>query len=201
MCVKETGLPWERHASPEDCEVLSIIFPGIDFTGIYRAMNVHGFRPVPTDLVLLGGLFSSMPDDAGVRSVPFSGFDPKRREIVKLHVMRGIVEWMENSALGTAMWRSVSEWTMRTRGTVIEFTMKCNCIEVPLRVFHGPEYGEWLECHHASRADTVGVFGRSGLPQRSSIRGTDITPDQFAIWKKMRFALERLSLGSSEVAA
>lgn len=201
MCVKESGLPWERYATPADCVVLSTVFPGVDFADMMSAMSVHGFRPVPTDLVLLGGLFSSTPDAIGIRSVPFSGFDRKRREIVKLSVMSGIVEWMENSALGTAMWRSVSEWTRRTRGTVIEFTMKCHCIEVPVSVFDGLEYGKWLERHHASRAGVTGVFGRSGLPVRKTNIGTDITGEQFMLWRTMRHALEELESERSQAVA
>ena len=198
MCVKESGFLWERPATIADCAVLSQHFPGVDFLGAFRAMSVYGFRPLPTDLVLVAGLFSSPPDKDGVRIVPFSGYDPIRKTIVKLSVMDNIVPWMENSALGTAMWRSVSEWTHRTRGTVIEFTMKCSCIEIPTAHLYSGAYGRWLERFHASRENAHGIFGRSRLPIRKTPRGTDITFAEWQVWKKMRYVLESLHTESSK---
>ncbi len=196
MCVHERGFHWERPATHADCASMAQAFPNIDFPNAFKAMNVHGFTPLPTDLALLGGLLSSTADHDGIRSVPFSGFHAKKKTIVKLVVMDGIVPWMENTALGTAMWRSVSEWTRETRGTVIEFTMKCSCIEVPLTCFNNERYGAWLSRYNASRQHTRGIFGQSGLPVMRTISGTDITPEQFRIWTRMRSAL--LSLESEQ---
>lgn len=192
MCVDERGFPWERPARETDIPLLSKHFPGIDLEGAFRAMKVYGFQPLPTDLALIGALFSSTPDKDGVRSVPFSGYDLKKKTIFKLEAMDGIVAWMENTALGTAMWRSVSDWTRKTRGTVIEFTMKCGCIELSAEDLENGNYGKWLERFHASRADIRGVFGQSHLPITDDIQGTDVTFEQFLMWKRMRRTLETL---------
>ncbi len=201
MCVNERGFAWERPARLSDIPLLSKHFPNVDLESAFRAMNVYGFRPLPTDLVLVGGLFLSTPDKDGVRAVPFSGYAPKMQTIFKIPAMIGVVEWMENTALGTAMWRSVSEWTMKTRGTVIEFTMKCSCIEVPVEHLGNERYGRWLEEFHASRDGAKGVFGQSGLPIIKDIAGTDMTHEQFTIWNKMRASLEMLTVAQTTKAA
>lgn len=193
MCVIERGFHWERPATDADIPVVARAFPGIDIASVFKAMSVHGFVPLPTDLVLVGGLLSSTPDQYGVRSVPFSGFHARKRTIVKLAIMDGIVPWMENTALGTAMWRSVSEWTRKTRGTTIEFTMHCSCIEVPSEHMNDGRYAAWLERYNFLRKNTKGIFGQAGLPVRHTIAGTDITPEQFQIWTRMRSVLTSLS--------
>src|SRR5688572_17908099 len=110
MCVNTKNYHWERPALEADYEILGNYFPGIDFKGLLTAMSKDKARPLTSDLVLVGALIHSSTNEFGIRSVPFSCIEELTQNIVKLPVMDQIVEWFENSALGTDMWQNASDW-------------------------------------------------------------------------------------------
>lgn len=128
MCVNTKGYDWERPAAQSDCSALESYFPGVAFEGLLEAMSKDGARPLTTDLALVGAMMNTPADDLGMRYVPFSGImQDGGRNVVKLPVMDQIVEWFENSALGTDMWKNASDWCEKQNGTRIHFVMNCGC--------------------------------------------------------------------------
>jgi hypothetical protein len=187
MCVQQRGLAFERPAGPSDFEVLARHFPGFDFRGLYEAMSVYGFRPLVVDLVMVAAVSGLPADEYGVRSLPFSGLEAGTGNIVKLPVMDGVVDWMENSALGSAMWDAANAYLACQR-RFVAFTMNCNCISVDAAAKADGRYGKYLTRFNASRAEVVGrtnVVWRDG----DDISGTDITNEQLVMWQLVRAAL------------
>lgn len=162
---------------------------------MHKAMSVYGFRPLTTDLVLLAAMLDTQPDDLGVRYVPFAGMDRRSpRTVVKLPAMQGIVEWLENTALGTDMWLAASKWTKTYQDCEIRFTMDCGCGLVPTSAFIRGTWNTWLERFNLSRS---AAYGRTNVawPQEMKpyfLKYTDFTSTQFEMWLRMRSALRSL---------
>ncbi len=189
MCVEWRGLPWERPAVPADFAVLERHFDKVDFAGALEAMSVWGFTPLATDLVLVAGLMSGAEDDFGFRHVPFAGLDLVSGTIVKTLDMDGIVDWFENTALGSEMWASVSRWTGRVYGQGLAFAMNCGCALFPNRARTDGRLEAWTRRFNESRRNVV---GRTTIKIRNSVFGTDITEEQAVMWRRMRDALQAL---------
>jgi hypothetical protein len=193
MCVDTKGHDWERPANKEDCAVLAGHFSGVDFGGLLDAMSADGARPLTTDLALVGAMMHTPPDDRGMRYVPFTCVETSgTRNVVKLPVMDQIVEWFENSALGTDMWKNASDWCEKQMGARVHFAMNCGCGLVAVTAYKNGLWKSWKERFNASRAH---LFGRTTVIRRAAddVTGLDITPAQLAVWKRVRACLEALS--------
>jgi hypothetical protein len=192
MCVQTKNQPWERPAVAEDIPILRSHFPGIDFAGMLEAMSVDGCVPLATDLVLFAGILSVEPDKRGVRYVPFAGIDldnPTAPTVVKIPEMNGIVEWMENTALGTYMWKQASNWSEKHYGCRVEFSMDCGCGGVRPEQYANGEWRNWVRAFNKSRRH---AYGRTNIEHHQTIHGTDINLDQLFMWRRMRAALKAL---------
>lgn len=190
MCVETKNQAWERPADEMDIPILEKHFPGINFKGMFEAMRVDGCVPLTVDLTLFAGILSVEKDDLGMRFVPFAGSSSKNpRAVVKLSVMEGIVDWMENTALGSYMWRAGSEWAEQEYGCRVEFSMNCGCGSVCCESYENGFWPQWVRRFNESRRH---MYGRTSIVWQSTIEGTDITQDQFHTWKRMRTALEAL---------
>jgi hypothetical protein len=191
MCVDTKGHDWERPATKTDCAIIGTHFPGVDFTGLLDAMSKDKAHPLTTDLVVVGAMMHTPPDEGGMRYVPFSGVDGKTRNVVKLPVMNQIVEWFENSALGTDMWKNASDWCEKQNGTRVHFAMNCGCGLVAVSAYKNGKWTAWKERFNTGRAH---LFGRTALVRRStnSIEGLDITEAQLNMWDRIRKCLEAL---------
>lgn len=190
MCVETKNLAWERPATEMDIPILAKHFLGINFKGMLEAMQVDGCVPLTTDLVLFAGILSAERDDLGMRYVPFAGRDPRTPQtVVKLSIMDGIVEWMENTALGSYMWQAASRWAEKEYDCKVEFSMNCGCGSVCCESYENGAWPEWVRRFNESRRD---MYGRTNVELRSTIEGTDITKEQLHMWHRMRTALEAL---------
>lgn len=190
MCVQTKNLPWERPAEETDIPILENYFPGINFKGMLKAMSVDGCVPLTTDLVLFAGILSADMDELGMRSVPFAGANPLMPQtVIKLYIMEDIVEWMENTALGSYMWQKASQWATEQYGCKVEFSMNCSCGSVCCESYENGAWPEWVRRFNASRRL---MYGRTNIVWQTRIEGTDITESQFQMWRRMRAALEAL---------
>lgn len=190
MCVQTKNLAWERPAEEVDLPIFEKYFPGIDFRGMWKAMSLDGCVPLTTDLALFAGIMTVEQDDLGMRFVPFAGIDSEDpRTVVKLNIMEGMVEWMENTALGGYMWRAASEWAERKHGCRVEFSMDCGCGSVCCESYENGNWVEWVRRFNGTRRQ---AYGRTNVVWREGIEGTDITIDQYYTWQRMRKALEAL---------
>ena len=191
MCVQTANKQWERPADVADFPILARHFPEIDFSGMHAAMSVDGCVPLTTDLVLSAAILRSEEDDLGMRFLPFSGLDKQlgAATVVTIPEMDNIVEWMENTALGGHMWRKASEWSERTYNRRIEFSMNCGCGSVGVECYSNGNWTRWVTNFNEVRRH---VYGRTNLERRPTILGTDITPSQHTMWRRIRAALEDL---------
>lgn len=191
MCVNTKNYDWERPAVESDCGIFSRFFPGVDFKGLLAAMSLDGAKPLTSDLALVGAMMHTPADDGGMRYVPFSAVNKKTRDIVKLPVMDQIVEWFENTALGTDMWKNASDWCERQNGTRVHFAMNCGCGLVATTAYTNGQWTNWKKRFNASHAD---LYGRTRVTQRGvdSIADLDMTQAQLKMWKRIRECLEAL---------
>lgn len=189
MCVQTAHKPWERPAVPEDAPIFSKRFPGIDFLAALEAMSVDGCVPLAADLALLGATLSTPEDDYGVRFLPFTAVDVAAKACVKIPEMDDIVGWMENTALGSHMWREASDWLERDRGCRIEFAMDCGCGSVRSASYANGDWRRWVRRFNQERRT---IYGRTSVERRASIAGTTMTESQRAMWKRIRATLEEL---------
>ena len=190
MCVQTKNQAWERPAEESDLPILEKHFPGIDFKGMLDAMSMDGCVPLTVDLALFAGILTVEKDDLGMGFVPFSGKDLRTPQtVVKLNIMEDIVDWMENTALGSYMWRLASHWAEQKYGCKVEFAMNCSCGSVCCESYENGNWIQWVRRHNESRRT---LYGRTDVIWQSSIEGTDITPDQFHTWVRIRNALEAL---------
>lgn len=200
MCVDSKGYTWERPATYGDCAVLAEHFPQINFASLLAAMSKDGAVPLTTDLALVGAMMHTQPDDRGMRTVPFSAIETVRSQnVIKLPVMDQIVEWFENSALGTDMWNNASDWCEAEMGARVHFAMNCNCGLVATSAYTNGVWQSWKERFNASRAH---LYGRTKVVTRKtdSIDGLDMTFAQLAMWKRIRKCLEALPAVATETA-
>lgn len=191
MCVDSKDNNWERPATKTDCAIMADHFPGVDFSGLLDAMSKAMARPLTADLALFGAMMHTPPDEGGMRYVPFSGVEQGTRNVVKLPVMKQIVEWFENSALGTDMWNNASDWCEKQNGSRVHFAMNCGCGLVAVSAYKDGKWTAWKERFNSSRAH---LFGRTTLVQRgtNSIAGLDITEAQLNMWHRIRKCMEAL---------
>jgi len=191
MCVNTQNHAWERPATVQDCAVFARHFPGVDFVGILNAMSQDKAVPLTTDLALMGAMLATSADDLGMRYVPFCGAEKDSQNVVKLPVMEQIVDWFENTALGSDMWKNASDWSERTTGMRVHFAMNCGCGLVATTSYRNGQWTAWKERFNASRSH---LFGRTTVVRRVSdtLEGLDITPAQLDIWRRVRAALEAL---------
>lgn len=192
MCVDTKGHHWERPATRSDCGVLSHYFQDVDFDGLLDAMSQDGARPLTTDLALVGAMMHTPPDDRGMRYVPFTAVETNgSRNVVKLPVMDQIVEWFENTALGSDMWKNASDWCEKKMGARVHFAMNCGCGLVAVSAYKNGQWKAWKERFNASRAH---LFGRTVLNVREadSVEGLDMTSAQLMMWQRIRMSLEAL---------
>lgn len=191
MCVNTTSQNWERPAVNEDCAILARFFPGVDFEGLLQAMSTDGAKPLTSDLVLVGAVLNMPADDLGVKSVPFSALNLETREVVKLPIMDQIVEWFENTGLGTDMWHNASDWCEREKGVRVHFTMNCRCPAVPRAAIEDGRWTAWKRRDNARHAD---IFGRSRVVRRDtdSLENLDMTAAALMMWRRIRMCLEAL---------
>lgn len=192
MCVDTKGYDWERPANKSDCAVFSRYFQDIDFEDLLDAMSQDGARPLTTDLALVGAMMHTPPDDRGMRYVPFTAIETNgSRNVVKLPVKDQIVEWFENSALGSDMWKNASDWCEKKMGARVHFAMNCGCGLVAVSAYKNGQWKAWKERFNASRAH---LFGRTTVKIRDvdSIEGLDVTAAQLMMWKRIRMSLEAL---------
>lgn len=193
MCVDTKGYEWERPATQADCAVMSEHFTGVDFKGLLNAMSQDGAKPLTTDLALVGAMMHTPPDDRGMRYVPFTAVETNgSQNVVKLPVMDQIVEWFENSALGSDMWKNASDFCEKQMGARVHFAMNCGCGLVAVAAYKNGQWQAWKERFNASRAH---LFGRTTVIHRKtdSILGLDITKAQLEIWQRLRACLEDLA--------
>jgi hypothetical protein len=192
MCVNTKNYAWERPARVEDCAIISEHFSNIDFQGLLTAMSQDNAYPLTSDLVLVGAMMHTPADDLGMRPVPFTCINLKTREVVKLPVMEQIVDWFENTALGSDMWQHASDWTEKKNGTRVHFAMNCSCGLVETAAYHDGRWQAWKVRFNQSRSD---LYGRTRIGDwpTNSIEGLDITPQQFEMWQRIRNCLEALS--------
>lgn len=196
MCVETKNQAWERPAEDADIPILTKHLPGINFKGMLDAMRVDGCVPLTVDLALFAGILSVEKDDLGMGFVPFAGKDLRTPQtVVKLDIMDGIVDWMENTALGSYMWRAGSAWSEQEYGCKVEFAMNCSCGSVCCESYENGDWIQWVRRHNESRRS---MYGRTNIIWQSTIAGTDITLDQFNIWRRMRAALEALPFVSAK---
>ncbi len=190
MCVETKNLAWERPAEETDIPIFTKHFPGIDFRGMLEAMSVDACVPLTSDLALFAGILSVERDDLGMRFVPFAGKSSESPQaVVKLSIMEGIVDWMENTALGSYMWQAGSQWAEKEHGCRVEFSMNCGCGSVCCESYENGDWISWVRRFNESRRH---LYGRTNVIWQSTIEGTDITKDQFHTWKRMRTVLETL---------
>lgn len=191
MCVDTKNLAWERPAVPADAAILATHFPGIDFADLLNAMSRDGAKPLTTDLVLVGAMIHTAPDERGMRYVPFCGARNNAAETVKLPVMDQIAEWFENTALGTDMWLNASDWCQEKIGARVHFAMNCGCGLVDVTGYVTGTWARWKENFNQSRAH---LFGRTRVVRRDTDdrAGTDLTPAQIDLWRRIRACLEAL---------
>lgn len=193
MCVDTKGQEWERPATAADCAVMAEHFDGVDFGGLLDAMSKDGAKPLTTDLALVGAMMHTPPDDRGMRYVPFTAVENNgSRNVVKLPVMDQVVDWFENSALGTDMWKNASDFCEKKMGARVHFAMNCGCGLVAVTAYRNGQWTAWKERFNASRAH---LFGRTTVVRRdtNSLAGIDITEAQLAIWQRIRNCLDALS--------
>ena len=186
MCVQTRDAAFERPANRDDLPILARHFPGIDFAGMLDAMSVDGCVPLTADLVLFAGILSIPADDLGIKFVPFAGMVPGTRTVVKIPEMDGIVEWMENTALGSYLWARASDWAERNHGCRIEFAMDCGCGGVRTEHYANGTWRKWVRRFNETRRI---AYGRTNVEYRDTIAGTDITQAQHSMWRRMRTAL------------
>jgi hypothetical protein len=189
MCVQTNHSPWERPAAPEDLPIFGRRFPGIDFRAAFEAMSVDGCVPLTADLAIVGATLSTPEDDLGVRFLPFTAVDVDRKTCVKIPEMDDIVPWMENSALGTYMWREASAWMEREHGCRIEFAMNCGCGSVRTASYANGDWRHWVRRFNEVRKD---LYGLTEVARRDSIAGTTMTEAQRTMWKRIRATLAEL---------
>ncbi|BBO34182.1 hypothetical protein [Lacipirellula parvula] len=191
MCVDNKGYPWERPATEADAATIGEHFPNIDFAELLAVMSQDMAKPLTTDLVLIGAMLSSCSDDLGMCYVPFTGLEAGSKNMVKLPVMDQVVDWFENSALGTDMWHHASDWCEKRHGGRFHFCMNCGCGFVSLEAHQDSRWKSWQVRFNLSRAS---VFGATSVVRRdlNSILNTDITDAQLAMWHRIRTCLESL---------
>lgn len=192
MCVDSKDCDWERPATKADCAILARHFEGIDFGGLLGAMSQDGAKPLTTDLALVGAMMHTPPDDCGMRYVPFTAVETNgSRNVVKLPVMDQIVDWFENTALGSDMWKNASDWCEKQMGARVHFAMNCGCGLVAVSAYKNGQWKAWKERFNASRAH---LFGRTAVKTREtdSVEGLDVTAAQLMMWKRIRLSLEAL---------
>ncbi len=192
MCVDTKNHDWERPARKSDCAILALHFSAVDFDGLLDAMSRDDARPLTADLALVGGALSLAPDEHGMRFLPFSGMeDNGSTNIVKLPVMDQIVEWFENSALGTDMWKNASDFLEEQSELRVHFAMNCGCKVVPVSAYADGKCTAWKRHFNRSRSH---LFGRTTVVRRetNSLAGLDITKAQLMMWHRIRKCLEAL---------
>ncbi|MDD9899617.1 MAG: hypothetical protein OXT65_01395 [Alphaproteobacteria bacterium] len=198
MCVDTKGYSWERPATASDCGIMATHFPGIDFEGLLTAMSQDGAQPLTADLALVGAMMHTQPDDCGMRYVPFTGIETAGgNRVAKLPVMDQIVDWLENSALGTDMWENASDWCEQSVGARVHFAMNCGCGLVAVSAYDNGLWSAWKKRFNAARAH---LFGRTSVIRREndSIEGLDITAAHLMIWRRLRQCLEALPAAEVE---
>ena len=203
MCVDTKGYAWERPAMASDLSYFEKAFPGIDFRAFLEAMSRDCAKPLCVDMALIGAMLSTPPDDLGMCFVPFCGIEGMQRVVVKLPVMTQIVDWCENSALGTDMWEHASEISEEQHRGRFHFAMQCGCGFVARTAVQSGAWQAWQQRFNRSRAD---IYGRSRIVRRetNSIEGLDITPAQLQTWRRMRevlCALPAVQIKESRAAA
>lgn len=197
MCVQKLGLNFEGPAQTTDFSVLHEAYPGIDFLQLHKAMSVYGFVPLATDLAMMGAVLNIPENAHGVQLLPFAGVRSSDMAMVKLPVMEGIVGWLENTVLGSEMWKAASQYLSTHHGVELFFTMDCGCGVVAHRAMDNGQYYEWLTQFNTYRTS---IFGRTDVVmlRNDDIADTDIESVQLHAWKQMRgvlFALpERISV-------
>jgi hypothetical protein len=196
MCVDSKDFSWERPVTESDLKYFETEFPNVDFKKFMDAMSKDGGVPLTTDMALIGGMLNTQPDDLGMCYVPFTGFELGTQNVVKLPVMDQMVEWFENTALGTDMWNHASDVSENLYGGRFHFAMNCGCGFVANNTKKIGNWSKWQVRFNNSRRN---LFGRTKIIHRTSndVRGLDITKEQLAIWERMRRVLEALPASSS----
>ena len=197
MCVQTKGYHWERPATEADCKIMSEHFSGVDFSGLLAAMSQDGAKPLTTDLALVGAMMHTAPDDLGMRYVPFSAIETNNSQnVIKLPVMEQVLDWLENSALGTDMWQNASDWCEAQNGTRVHFAMNCGCGLVAVADEQNGTWTAWKKRFNDSRAH---LFGRTNVvtAKTNDVTGLDMTEQQLAIWMRLRRCLEALPAEST----
>ena len=174
---------------PEDIPVFERHFPGIDFREVLEAMSVDGCVPLTADIAIVGATLSMQADDLGIRFFPFTGVDLATTTCVQIPEMDNIVEWMENTALGSYMWQKASDWMERRHGCRLEFAMNCGCGVVGTEQYANGAWREWIRRFNTARS---AVYGRTNIERRQTIDGTTMTEAQRRMWTRVRAVLESL---------
>lgn len=200
MCVNTQNLAWERPATAADCAVMAEHFPGLDYQGLLTAMQADGALPLTSDLALVGAMWHSRADASNVRYVPFSAPVKNTTQIAQLPIMAQIVEWFENSALGTDMWQAASNWLEAHHGVRVHFTMNCGCGLVCTEAYTNGVWTAWKQQFNASRSH---LYGRTQVVERdsNSLEGLDMSAAELMIWQRIRTCLESCAAAVQEKAA
>ena len=192
MCVDTKNYAWERPATKSDCAIIASHFPGMDYEGLLNAMSKDEARPLTAHLVMLGAAIHAPMDEFGLQSVPFSVIETeKSTNTVQLPVMDQIVEWFENAAQGTEMWKNASDFCEARDGFRVHFGHNCDCHIVPVSAYADGTYSEAVRSFNRSRAH---LFGRTTAVRRdtNSVEGLDITAAQLMLWHRIRQCIEAL---------
>ncbi len=197
MCVQTKNLPWERPAMALDLPEISHEFPGVDYEELLGRMSENFALPLVTDLVLFGAMYHSTPDSYGLRTVPFSAFEPGTNNVIKLPVMSQAVEWFENTALGSEMWSRASRWSRLNHDCEVRFAMNCNCGLVPTQALSSKTWTVWEQNFNLERQ---ALFGRTNVVYRTrnDISGTNMTKDQLLIWLRIERCLSSIAATSEK---
>ena len=191
MCVQTTQSAWERPAIASDLPIIAKHFNVEGLPQIFKAMSKNGFRPLTTDIVLVAAMLSTRADTLGMQYVPFSGLSKVTDAVVKLPVMDKIVEWFENTALGTDMWEAASDVIESIYGGRVHFAMNCGCGIVAQEATHDGRWQEWMQSFNKSRWN---IYGKSRVirQETNDLIICDITIPQLTMWRRIRAALEAL---------
>lgn len=188
MCVQQKNHVFEGPAQTSDITILSKKYPNINFYELKNAMSKYGGLPLASDLAMIGAAMSLPKDDFGIRRFPLSAIRAQDQCMIKLPVMKDIVDWLENSALGTDMWLAANEWLKANHGVTVRFTMNCDCNIVPEDAILDGRWAKWLTRFNQQR---LSIYGRTHVVNLESDDITDLnmSSDQLDSWKVMREVL------------
>jgi L-rhamnose mutarotase len=189
MCVQTANMPWEREATKEDAKILQTFFKGVDLEGFLKVMQEDGCVPLPTDLSLIGAVLTMKVNEYNLPYLPFTALEFSTKSCVKIPEMENIVDWMENTALGSFMWEKANKFAELNYGRKFYFSMDCGC-EAPLVSQFSD--GTVRNFNIFLNKQAKDLYGKTNVVYSDSISNTNMSEYQRSIWKLIRQSLEAL---------